>query len=178
MDLSEKMVSSQTIFEGKIIKVMKDQAQLPDGSMANREVVAHPGGVCVLALDEDRNVTLVKQFRYPIQQQLVELPAGKLEYGEEHYPAAVRELSEETGLEAAEWTYLGYMLSSPGFCTERIHMYLARGLTRQKQHLDEDEFLDVLAVPFEKLAEQVMDGTITDGKTVAATLKTKVLLDL
>ena len=178
MELTEKMVSSQTIFEGKIIKVMKDQAQLPDGSLAGREVVAHPGGVCVLALDEDRTVTLVKQFRYPIQRQLVELPAGKLEYGEEHYPAAVRELSEETGLEAAEWTYLGYMLSSPGFCTERIHMYLARGLTRQKQHLDEDEFLDVLAVPFEKLVEQVMDGTITDGKTVAATLKTKVLLDL
>ncbi|NBI09983.1 NUDIX hydrolase [Colidextribacter sp. OB.20] len=178
MELTEKMVSSQTIFEGKIIKVMKDQAQLPDGSLAGREVVAHPGGVCVLALDKDRTVTLVKQFRYPIQQQLVELPAGKLEYGEEHYPAAVRELSEETGLEAAEWTYLGYMLSSPGFCTERIHMYLARGLTRQKQHLDEDEFLDVLAVPFEKLVEQVMDGTITDGKTVAATLKTKVLLDL
>ncbi|NBI66047.1 NUDIX hydrolase [Pseudoflavonifractor sp. 60] len=178
MNLAERRVHSDTIFEGKIIKVTKDQAELPDGSLASREVVNHPGGVCVLALDEDSNVTLVKQFRYPIQQLLLELPAGKLEYGEEHGPAAVRELSEETGLEASEWTYLGYMLSSPGFCTEKIHMYLARGLTRKKQHLDEGEFLDVLAVPFEELIRQVMDGTITDGKTVTAALKTKVLLGL
>ena len=178
MNLTERRVCSDTIFAGKIIKVTMDQAELPDGNLAGREVVEHPGGVCVLALDEGLNVTLVQQFRYPIQQLLLELPAGKLEYGEEHYPAAVRELSEETGLEASEWTYLGYMLSSPGFCTEKIHMYLARGLTRKQQHLDQDEFLDVLSIPFGELVSQVMDGTITDGKTVAAALKTKVLLDL
>ena len=178
MELTEHTVCSQTVFNGKIITVTLDQARLPDGNSASREVVVHPGGVCVLALDGDNRVTLVKQFRYPIRQLLLELPAGKLEFGEEHYPAAVRELSEETGLEASQWTYLGYTLSSPGFCTERIHMYLARGLTRKKQHLDDEEFLDVLTVPFETLIAQVMDGTITDGKTVAAALKTKVLLGL
>ena len=180
MDLKEKMVSSQTIFEGKIIKVTLDQARLPDGTLASREVVYHPGGVAVLALDDDNTVYLVKQYRYPIQQLLLELPAGKLDHGAEENVllGAQRELSEETGLEAAEWTYLGYTLASPGFCDEALHMYLARGLTRKRQHLDEDEFLDVVTMPFGQLVEQVMDGTITDGKTVSTTLKVKVLLGL
>ena len=180
MDLKETMVSSQTIFEGKIIKVTLDQAQLPDGTLASREVVYHPGGVAVLALDDDNTVYLVKQYRYPIQQLLLELPAGKLDHGAEENVllGAQRELSEETGLEAAQWTYLGYTLASPGFCDEALHMYLARGLTRKGQHLDEDEFLDVVTMPFGQLVEQVMDGTITDGKTVSTTLKVKVLLGL
>ena len=180
MDLTERMVSSETIFEGKIIKVTLDQARLPNGSLAAREVVYHPGGVAVLALDGDNTVYLVKQFRYPIQELLLELPAGKLDHGSEEDAllGAQRELSEETGLEAAEWTYLGYTLASPGFCDEALHMYLARGLTRKKQHLDEDEFLDVVTMPFEELVKQVMDGTISDGKTVSATLKVKVLLGL
>lgn len=180
MDLKETMVSSQTIFEGKIIKVTLDQARLPDGSLAPREVVYHPGGVAVLALDDDNTVYLVKQYRYPIQQLLLELPSGKLDHGAEENVllGAQRELSEETGLEAAEWTYLGYTLASPGFCDEALHMYLARGLTRKRQHLDEDEFLDVVTMPFGQLVEQVMDGTITDGKTVSTTLKVKVLLGL
>ena len=179
MDLREKMISSQTIFEGKIIKVTLDQAQLPDGSVAPREVVYHPGGVAVLALDEDNTVYLVKQYRYPIQHLLLELPAGKLDHGEEdRLLGAQRELSEETGLEASEWTYLGYTLASPGFCDEALHMYLARGLTREGQHLDKDEFLDVVAMPFHQLVEQVMSGAITDGKTVSTTLKVKVLLGL
>ena len=130
--------------------------------------------------DRDKTVYLVRQYRYPIQQLLLELPAGKLDHGAEEDPVlgAQRELSEETGLEAAEWTYLGYTLASPGFCTEKLHMYLARGLTRKKQHLDEDEFLDVVAMPFDELARQVLDGTITDAKTVSTTLKVKVLLGL
>ena len=180
MDLTERMVSSETIFEGKIIKVTLDQARLPNGSLAAREVVYHPGGVAVLALDGDNTVYLVKQFRYPLQELLLELPAGKLDHGSEEDAllGAQRELSEETGLEAAKWTYLGYTLASPGFCTEALHMYLAQDLTRKGQHLDEDEFLDVVTMPFDQLAGQVMDGTITDGKTVSATLKVKVLLGL
>ena len=180
MDLTEHTVESKTIFEGKIVKLNLDQARLPNGTLASREVVYHPGGVAVLALDEDNTVTLVRPYRYPIGQELVELPAGKLDHGaeEDRLLGAKRELSEETGLEAEEWTYLGYTLASPGFCNEALHMYLARGLSRSQQHPDEDEFLDVITMPFAQLVEQVMDGTITDAKTVATTLKVKVLLGL
>ena len=179
MGLTETTVSSQTIFQGHIVKLTVDQVRLPDGNPAQREVVYHPGGVAVLALDGENRVTLVRQYRYPIRQLLLELPAGKLDHGlEDPIEGARRELAEETGLEAEEWTYLGHILASPGFCTEDLHMYLARGLTRKGQHLDEDEFLDVVTMPFEELVGQVMDGTITDAKTVAATLKVKVLLGL
>jgi ADP-ribose pyrophosphatase len=179
MKLEERMVSSQTIFEGHLIKVTLDEAELPNGKLAGREVVYHPGGVTVLALGEDGTVPLVRQYRYPIQRLLLELPAGKLDKdAEDQLEAAKRELSEETGLEAEEWTYLGNMLFSPGFCTEKIHMYLARQLKKGSQHLDEDEFLNVETMTFDELFAQVMDGTITDAKTVAATLKTKFLLGL
>ena len=179
MDLTERMESSQTIFEGHIVKLTVDQVRLPDGNPAQREVVYHPGGVAVLALDGENRVTLVRQYRYPIRQLLLELPAGKLDHGqEEPLQGARRELAEETGLEAGEWTDLGHILASPGFCTEDLHMYLARDLTRKEQHLDEDEFLDVVIMPFSELVGQVMDGTITDAKTVAAALKAKVLLGL
>ena len=178
MDLTERTVESKTLFDGIIVKLKVDQARLPDGKVAAREVVEHPGGVAVLALDEENNVTLVQQYRYPFHQVLLELPAGKLDAGEDHRPAAVRELSEETGLEAEELTYLGCLLASPGFCTERLHMYLARDLRRRASHPDEDEFLNVITMPFEELVRQVMDGTIEDAKTVATTLKVKALLDL
>ena len=178
MELTERRVSSKTIFEGRIIKVTLDQAELPNGKLAAREVVEHPGGVAVLALEEDNTTYLVKQFRYPIQQLLLELPAGKLDGPEDHLLAAKRELSEGTGLEAEEWTYMGSILASPGFCTERLHMYLARKLSHKKQHLDEDEFLNVVPLPFDALVRQVMDGSQDDAKTVAAVLKAKTLLEL
>ena len=180
MELTEYQVESKTIFEGKIVKLTLDQARLPDGSLASREVVYHPGGVAVLALDEDNTVTLVRQYRYPIRRELVELPAGKLDHGpgEDMLLGAKRELSEETGLEAEEWTYLGYTLASPGFCDEALHMYLARGLKRSRQHPDADEFLDVITMPFDRLVDQIMAGEITDAKTVSTTLKVKVLLGL
>ena len=176
MDLTERTVESKTLFDGIIVTLKVDQAQLPDGKVATREVVEHPGGVAILALDEENNVTLVQQYRYPFHQVLLELPAGKLDAGEDHRPAALRELSEETGLEAGELTYLGHIYASPGFCDEALHMYLARDLTRARQHLDEDEFLDVVTMPFDTLVEQVMSGEITDAKTVATVLKVKTLL--
>ena len=179
MDLMETKVSSKTIFEGKIIKVTLDEARLPNGKLAAREVVYHPGGVAVLALGEDKMVPLVRQFRSPIQELLLELPAGKLDQeAEDQLEAAKRELSEETGMEAEKWTYLGYTLASPGFCDERLHMYLAQNLKVKKQHLDEDEFLNVEMIHFDELVKQVMDATITDAKTVATTLKVKALLGL
>ncbi len=178
MELMEKTLSSRTVFEGKIITVKVDKAMLPNGAEASREVVEHPGGVCILALCEDGTVPVVRQFRYPLGDVMLELPAGKLEYGEEPRPAAIRELGEEVGLEPGELTDLGFIYVSPGFCTEKLHMYLARDVKSVPVHPDEDEFLDVEYVPFDTLAEQVMSGRITDGKTVATVLKTKTLLGL
>lgn len=178
MELREQTLSSQTIFEGKIITVKVDEARLPNGVAARREVVEHPGGVCVLALCEDGTVPLVRQFRYPLGDVLLELPAGKLERGEEPRPAAARELGEEVGLEPVELIDLGYMHVSPGFCNERIYLYLARELKSVPVHPDEDEFLDIVHLPFGELVERVVSGEITDAKTVAAVLKTKVLLNL
>ena len=176
MDLTERTIERKTKFQGRIITVLLDTAGLPDGGTAQREVVLHPGGVAVLALDEADNVALVRQYRYPLHGLLLQLPAGKLDPGKDHRPAALRELSEETGLEAGELTYLGHIYASPGFCDEALHMYLARDLTRARQHLDEDEFLDVVTMPFDTLVEQVMSGEITDAKTVATVLKVKTLL--
>ena len=178
MELTEKMVSSQTLYEGKIIKVTLDQARLPDGSLASREVVYHPGGVAVLALDEDGTVYLVKQFRYPIQRQLLELPAGKLEIGEDPEQAALRELREETGASPGTFQSLGELYPSPGYCGEIIRMYLARKLTFGEASLDEGEFLNVERMDFARLVELVLSGEIRDAKTIAAALKTKLLLGL
>lgn len=176
MELVEKTLSSQTVFKGKIITVKVDEALLPNGAQASREVVEHPGGVCILALREDGTVPLVRQFRYPLGDVLLELPAGKLEYGEEPRPAAIRELGEEVGLEPGRLTDLGFIYVSPGFCKEKLHMYLARDVKEVPVHPDEDEFLDIVSLSFERLVEMVMSGEITDGKTVATVLKTKALL--
>ena len=178
MELVETTLSSQTVFDGKIITVKADKALLPNGAQATREVVKHPGGVCVLALQEDGTVPLVRQFRYPLGDVMLELPAGKLEYGEEPRPAAIRELGEEVGLEPGKLTELGFIYVSPGFCTEKLHLYLAQDVKSVPVHPDEDEFLDIVCLPFAKLVEMVMSGEITDGKTVTAVLKTKVLLNL
>ena len=178
MELMEKTVESRVLFEGKIITVRLDKAELPNGRVASREVVEHPGGVAILPLFDDGTVSLVRQFRYPFQEVVAELPAGKLERGEDHRLAALRELSEEVGAAPDELTYLGCIYTSPGFSSEVLHMYLARGLRQGECHPDEDEFLERERIPFQTLVERVMSGEITDGKTVAAALKVKVLLGL
>lgn len=178
MELLEKTISSEVKFKGRIVTVRLDKAQLVNGRAVTREVVEHPGGVTILPLFDDGTVSVVRQFRYPFQKVVTELPAGKLEYGEDHREAALRELSEEVGVEADELTYLGCLYVSPGFCTEVLHMYLARGLHQGESHPDEDEFLEDQRVPFAQLAGQVMSGEITDGKTVATVLKVKALLGL
>ena len=178
MELREETLSSQTLFEGKIVTLKKDEIRLPNGAEAGREVVEHPGGVAVLALFEDGTVPIVRQFRYPFREVVTELPAGKLEKGEDPRPAALRELAEEVGVTCGELTDLGRLYLSPGFSTEVLYMYLARDLRQGECHPDEDEFLEVERVPFAQLAEQVLSGAVTDAKTVALVLKTKLLLGL
>ena len=178
MELWEKTVESQTLFEGKIITVKLDKAQLVNGAVVRREVVEHPGGVCILPLFDDGTVSIVRQFRYPFQEVVTELPAGKLEKGEAHRPAALRELEEEVGVTCGKLTYLGCLYSSPGFSTEVLHMYLAQELKQGRCHPDEDEFLETERIPFDQLFQMVMSGEIADAKTVALVLKTKQLLGL
>ena len=159
-----------------IVRVSLDRVQLCDGKMTKREVVEHPGGVCILPIDENGVCTMVRQFRYPFGKMMLEAPAGKLEYGEDPLECAVRELSEETGFQADELIPMGSMCTSPGFSTERLYLYLALGLHAGKSHPDEGEFLNVEKIPFRKLTEMVMNDEIDDGKTIAAVLKAEKIL--
>lgn len=178
MELTEKTLSSETIFDGRILHVRRDTVLLPNGHQSTREVVDHPGGVGVLALDGQGRALLVSQFRYPYGQVLREIPAGKLEYGEDPAQAAVRELREETGAVAGSFQSLGELYPSPGYCGEIIRIYLARELSFGDASPDEDEFLGLERVPFAQLVEQVLSGEIRDAKTIAAVLKAKLLLGL
>lgn len=177
MHLEEKTLSSEQKFDGRIIKLYVDKVELEDGRAATREVIRHPGGVCVLPLDENGNVLFVKQFRYPHGKVLLEIPAGKLEYGEKHYDCGLRELKEETGCICDSYDYLGSLIPTPAYDSEVIHMYLARGLHAGAQRLDAGEFLDIERIPLEKAVEMVMNNEIADSKTQIAILKTKLLLE-
>ncbi|MBE7022782.1 MAG: NUDIX hydrolase [Ruminococcaceae bacterium] len=176
MNLIEKTIKQEQIFEGKIITLRRDTVKLPNGNEATREVVEHPGGVAVVALDEHNEVYMVRQFRYPFGEVISEIPAGKLDAGEDPFDCCVRELAEETGLSAGHYDYLGKFMLSPGFCREWIHIYLARDLTTGDAHLDADEFLEVEKRPLVDLVEQVMNNELTDAKTVMGILKTNELL--
>ena len=175
MDLTEHTLSSREVFCGRIIRVRVDEVRLPNGKTAAREVIEHPGGVCILALDEQNRAAVVRQYRYAFGRVMTELPAGKLEPGEEPFATARRELAEEVGASAAEWTDLGALIPSPGCYAETLHMYLARGLTFRAPDPDEDEFLEAEFVPLTELAEQCLSGQIQDAKTVAAVLKARAL---
>lgn len=177
MRLEEKTLESKLEYDGKIVKLYKDKVLLENGAEAYREVIKHPGGVCVVPLTENNEVILVKQLRYPTGKILIEIPAGKLEYGEDHFACGKRELKEETGCTAAKYDYLGCLLPTPAYDTEVIHMYLARELSQAEQQLDEDEFIELQRTPFDKAVEMVFSGEITDAKTQLALLKTKYLLD-
>lgn len=172
----EKTISSKELFDGKVVKLYIDEVELDNGTKATREFVKHPGGVCVLPIDDDGNIYMVKQFRYPFKKALYELPAGKLEYGEHHRDCGIRELKEETGAEAEIFEYMGCIYPTVAYDTEIIHMYLARGLSFGEQKLDEDEFLDVIKLPFDQAFEMAMKGELPDAKTQTAILKAKLLM--
>lgn len=167
----EKTLSSELLFEGKVVKLYKDEVELENGYKTGREWIKHPGGVCIVALDEDENVYFVEQFRYPFHTALMEIPAGKLEFGEDHRECGIRELKEEIGATAESFEYLGCLYPTVAYDTEIIHMYLARGLSFGEQHLDEGEFLNVTKIPLSKAFEMVMNNELKDSKTQLAILK-------
>lgn len=169
--LFEKKLSSELIYDGKILRLTRDTALLENGETAFREVVHHSGGVCVLPLDDDGNVLFVKQFRYPFASVLLEIPAGKREPGEDPLQCGIRELSEEVGARASEIIPLGKLYPTVAYNTEVIYMYLARGLSFHDQHLDADEFVDVTRIPLKEAYEMVMRDEIPDSKTQIAILK-------
>lgn len=176
MHLFEKQVSSETIFEGKIITVKKDKAVLEDGTNVTREVVEHNGGVCVIPITNDGYIYLVKQFRYPLQEVLLEVPAGKINKGEDPFECGKRELLEEVGISHADYTDLGVMYPSCGYTNEHIYLYMAEDLKFEKQQLDEGEFLDVVKISFQEAFDKVMNNEIRDGKTQLAILKAARIL--
>ena len=176
MEFFEQCVSRDDKYHGIIVDVHLDDVRLDDGSLAKREVVEHPGGVTILPVDEAGNCYMVRQFRYPAGHMMLEAPAGKLEYGEDHRECAVRELSEETGFTADELLYLGGFYTSPGFSSELLHIYLALGLHAGESHLDEGEFLNVEKMPLQQLVEMVMANQVEDAKTIIAVLKAEKVL--
>ncbi len=171
MHLFEEMISSQSVYKGRIFDVNKDTVKLEDNTIAEREYLIHSGGVCVVPITENNEIILVKQFRYPTQEVLIEVPAGKLNIGEDHFECGKRELLEETGATANKLSYLGYIFPTPAYLTEKIHVYLATELTFSQQNLDKDEFLDVIKIPFDKAIEMIMSNEIKDAKTQVAIMK-------
>jgi ADP-ribose pyrophosphatase len=169
-DLTEHFVSGEQVYDGALLKVYRDNVRLPDGSEGGREYIRHPGAVAVVPLFDDDRVLLERQFRYPHRREFIEIPAGKLEPGEPHLATAQRELLEETGYSAAEWTRLGVIHTSIAYTDEAIDLFIARKLTLSERKLDAGEFLEVFCVPFGEAVQMVRDGRITDAKTVSALL--------
>ncbi|WP_127148695.1 NUDIX hydrolase [Veillonella sp. VA139] len=167
--MQERKLSSEMKFDGKLIKVTYDIADV-NGKEAWREVVHHPGASAVVAIDEDNRIIMEKQFRYALNDYLLEIPAGKLDAGEDPLVCAKRELEEETGIIASEWISLGTIATSPGFCNEVIHLYVAKGLSKGEIHWDEDEYVEVERYTFDELLQRIQDEKIKDSKTLSALL--------
>lgn len=165
---AEKTISSKKIFDGKIISVSNDEVELPDGTLHAREVVRHKGGVVVVS-EKSGRVLMVKQFRYPLGQETFELPAGKLDREDETpLDTAKRELEEETGHTAKHWGYMGYIYTTPGFCDEKLHLFLAQGLTYDKTKKLDDEIIDFYEIDKDEVFEMIKVGTVQDAKSISA----------
>lgn len=178
MHLEEKQLSKEYIYNGRVINLRKDIALLPNGNTATREIIEHNGGVCVAALTDNNEVLMVKQFRYPYSEVIMEIPAGKRDSAnEDPLECGKRELKEETGATAEKFIPLGELYPTPGYCGEIIWMYAATGLTFGEQSPDEDEFLTVERLPLDEAIKMILNGEIKDAKTQAAILKLKLLKD-
>lgn len=176
-NIEEKILSEERVYEGKIVKVSILDVTLPNGEPAKREALRHVGASAIVPVDDEGNVTLVRQYRAPIASVLLEIPAGKLDFkGENRLEAARRELREETGLTAENWTHLTDIVTTPGFCDELISIYLATGLTAGEDEPDDDEFLNIVKMPLSELADMAMRGEISDSKTLIGVLMADKLL--
>lgn len=175
MDFQEKVLESDYIYRGKIINLRRDKVELPNGRQSTREIVEHPGGVCIAPLTDEGELLFVRQYRSPYRRVVLELPAGKISPGEDPLACGKRELREEAGVAAQEYRSLGRMFPSVGYTDEIIYMYLAKGLTFGRQHPDEDEFLSVHRIPFDEAVRMVMNDEIEDAKTQIAVLKLRTL---
>ena len=176
--LEETELSSEVKYDGALLHIRRDTVRLPNGKTATREYNIHYGAVCIIPLLENGDVLLERQYRYPLREVITEIPAGKLDVPDEDpLEAAKRELREETGATAAEWHALGLFCPTGAYSTERIYMYLARGLTFGARELDEDEFLNVFRMTLDELVDKVLAGEIPDAKTQAAALRAKLMLE-
>jgi len=169
-DLTEKELESELVYDGQLLKVRKDRVLLPDGRKATREYIRHPGAVMIVAMLDDATLLLERQYRYALRRHFIELPAGKIDGGEEPLAAAARELREECGFEAARWRHLTTLHPVVGYGDESIELFLAQNLGYVGPALDEGEFLEVIPTPFADAIEWVRSGKITDAKTVTGIL--------
>ena len=176
MELTEKTLSSKSVFDGRILHITLDEIELPNGKKSKREVVNHPGGVTVAALDEENNLLFVRQFRYPYKEVVLELPAGKLEKGSTPLENGKRELMEETGAEGYSYISLGQLYPSPGYTSEIIHLYACKVKSQGSSNPDDGEFLNIEKIPLDKAVEMVLNNQIPDAKTQVAVLKTAMLI--
>ena len=177
LDLIETKISSENIYDGTLLHVKKDKVELPNGDISYREWIKHPGASAVIPVTDNKEIILVRQYRYPIQSLTMEIPAGKLDVaGEDPLECAKRELEEETGYSAQEYQFLTKLATTVGFSDEFIYIYAARGLKAGQQHTDEDEFINVVTVPLAKAVEMVHSGEILDGKSVVAILMLQNML--
>ena len=169
-DFTETTLASKTVFEGVLLHVLSDTVRLPDGHEAVREYIRHPGACMIIAFVDERTILLERQYRYPLRRHFIELPAGKMEPGEEPLETAQRELIEECGYAAAHWRHLATLHPCIGYADERIELYLARGLTHVGRALDDEEFLEVFAVGIDEALAWVREGRITEAKAVTGLL--------
>ncbi len=177
MDLKEKQLKSEQIYKGAIINLFLDDIQLPDGNFAKREYVRHPGGICVVPVTDEGEIMLVRQYRYPYGEEVIEIPAGKRDcFDEDPLEGGKRELKEELGITAEKFVFLGTFYPTPGYTDEVIYMYAAFGLSFGETNPDEDEFVLPEKIKLEKLVDMIMEGKIPDGKTQAAVLKVARML--